>query len=249
MKPVALLVARPQSVLAQDEYDSFLKLSALPASHLVAFNLLEQPLESFDFNACSAIIITGSPLTFSAKQKSGPQERMDMQLAEICRQAYERDFPLLGVCYGLEVLLDALGGRIEYVNGEEISASKIILTPQAQTDEIFCHFPKEFYSITGHNESCTQLPESAVLLGRGENCPVQLVRVKNNLYATQFHPEITAGGLRFRLDIYDGHYFPAGQRERIEAQSIGIDLTLAHRVITDFIARYGFAPAGKPHYR
>ncbi|MDO5671504.1 MAG: gamma-glutamyl-gamma-aminobutyrate hydrolase family protein [Actinomycetaceae bacterium] len=238
MKPFALLVSRPPSPLADDEYASYLSMGGLETWDLKSFNLTQEPLPDLDFDHYSGLIITGSPYGFTSANKDATQRRFEAELKDVALRAIEQDFPMLGVCFGLEVIVDALGGKIEKAYGEEISPVEITLTDEGVDDPMLANTPRSFHSITGHNEACTKLPEAATVLATGENCPVQLIRVKKNTYATQFHPEISMEGLRFRLDIYDGHYFPPGARERIEQQAQGANVNSAHDIIKAFVTRY-----------
>ena len=51
-----------------------------------------------------------------------------------------------------------------------------------------------FDAFVGHKEACRVLPADAVLLASSPTCPVQMFRVRENLYATQFHPELDVAG-------------------------------------------------------
>jgi len=52
------------------------------------------------------------------------------------------------------------------------------------------------------------LPPGAALLATGEECQVQAFRIGDNVYATQFHPELTHAGILTRIRVYrDNGYF------------------------------------------
>jgi len=59
--------------------------------------------------------------------------------------------------------------------------------------------------LCGHKEACDELPAGATLLLSGEACPVQMFRVGENVYATQFHPEGDSEGFTVRIQAYKHH--------------------------------------------
>ena len=80
---------------------------------------------------------------------------------------------------------------------------------------------------------------SATLLVTADLCPVQMFRVKDNLYGTQFHPELDEAGILQRIRVYrDAGYFDPAEQDRVEAQVRGVDARPAGLVIRNFVARY-----------
>ena len=72
-----------------------------------------------------------------------------------------------------------------------------------------------FDAYVGHKEACRVLRRTATLLAGSATCPVQMFRVKQNLYATQFHPELDRPGIITRVHVYqDAGYFPPHELER-----------------------------------
>jgi len=66
----------------------------------------------------------------------------------------------------------------------------------------------------GHKEAVTRLPRGATVLASSAACPVQAFRFGENVYATQFHPELDVEGLCLRIDVYRHHgYFDPPQAE------------------------------------
>ncbi len=93
--------------------------------------------------------------------------------------------------------------------------------------------------IEGPWSAPTELPASATLLVTADLCPVQMFRVKDNLYGTQFHPELDEAGILQRIRVYrDAGYFDPAEQDRVEAQVRGVDARPAGLVIRNFVARY-----------
>ncbi|MGX5697972.1 glutamine amidotransferase, partial [Agromyces soli] len=77
--------------------------------------------------------------------------------------------------------------------------------------------PARFDALVGHKEATAVLPQEAVLLGGSAGCPVQLYRVGEQVYATQFHPEVSTADFIARARVYRHHvYFPAHEMAAVE---------------------------------
>jgi GMP synthase (glutamine-hydrolysing) len=79
-----------------------------------------------------------------------------------------------------------------------------------------------------------------VLLASSAACPVQMFRVKSNVYATQFHPELDVPGLVTRIHVYQHFgYFPPTELEALIARVSPAVVTEPGRMLANFAARYG----------
>jgi GMP synthase (glutamine-hydrolysing) len=84
------------------------------------------------------------------------------------------------------------------------------------------------------------LPPGAVLLATSAACPVQMFRVKQNLYATQFHPELDLPGLLTRVRVYQhAGYFPPAELDTLIASLQPAVVTEPGRMLANFVARFG----------
>ena len=73
--------------------------------------------------------------------------------------------------------------------------------------------------MVGHKEACDSVPPGAVLLASSATCPVQMFRIRNNIYATQFHPEADPEEFILRINTYKdyGYFDPEEADDLIEA--------------------------------
>ena len=79
----------------------------------------------------------------------------------------------------------------------------------------------------------------AVLLAAGDACPVQMFRVGNNVYATQFHPEADAEGFTVRIHTYKNFgYFPADRAASLIETVSGEATPYAQQILKRFVDRY-----------
>lgn len=132
------------------------------------------------------VVVTGSAAMVS--------DRLDWSeaLAEWLRDCVARQWPVLGICYGHQLLCHALGGEAGYhPQGMEIGSHSIQLLPAAAEDPLFSAFPKTFTANLVHRQSARVLPKQAVLLASNAFEPHQAFRVGACAWGVQFHPEFS----------------------------------------------------------
>lgn len=113
------------------------------------------------------------------------------------RDAMDVDLPLLGVCYGHQLMSHALGGRVDYLpGGREIGTLPIELLADAQHDPLAAHLPGEFRAHTTHEQSVLEVPKGTQVLARSARDPHHLLRYGRNAISVQFHPEFNADVMR-----------------------------------------------------
>src|SRR6478735_1867106 len=204
MLPFLLLASRAEDAAAEDEYAAYLRYGGLEERELHRIRLEAAPLPPLDLSRYSGVIVGGSPFTSSdpPEHKSTVQHRVEQELAALLDQLVARDFPFLGACYGVGTLGSHQGAVIDRTYGEPLGAVEVELTAEGLQDPVLEGVPPTFTALTGHKEAVRSLPPHAVLLARAATCPVHMFRIRTNLYATQFHPELDADGLVTRIDIY-----------------------------------------------
>jgi GMP synthase (glutamine-hydrolysing) len=241
VRPFLLISTRAEDLAAEEEYTAFLRCTGLPAARLRRHRLEAAPLPDLDLDDYAGVFVGGGPFNSSDPQeeKSPLQRRVERELAALLDEIVARDFPFFGACYGIGTLGVHQGGVIDRTYGEPVAPTLITLTPEGVADPILAGLPTAFDAFVGHKEACTVLPPSAVLLAGSAACPVQMFRVKTNLYATQFHPELDLPGLITRIRIYRHEgYFPADELEALEARLAPAVVTEPCRMLANFAARY-----------
>jgi GMP synthase-like glutamine amidotransferase len=97
---------------------------------------------------------------------------------------------VIGICLGSQMIASALGARV-YKNSEpEMGFWPITFSQEAQQDSVFRHFPTELNVMHFHFDTFT-LPEGAVTMAESPVTPFQAFRYRNNVFALQFHSELT----------------------------------------------------------
>jgi GMP synthase (glutamine-hydrolysing) len=241
VKPFLLLASRAEDVAADDEYAAFLKLTGLGANELRRVRMEAGPLPRLNLDDYAGIFVGGGPFDSSdpPQSKSAVQRRVEAELRSLLDEVVARDFPFLGACYGIGTLGVHQGGVIDRTYAEPVSCVRIALTPDGLNDPLLAGMPQEFDAFVGHKEACRVLPPSAVLLASSPGCPVQMFRVKRNLYATQFHPELDVAGIVTRVHVYRnaGYFAPAELTELVARLTVTV-VTEPGRILANFVARY-----------
>lgn len=131
-----------------------------------------------------AAVITGSGAMVS--------ERLDWseRTAAWLRDAAGAGLPLLGVCYGHQLLAHAFGGRVDYnPRGREIGTVEIECLPTAADDALLGAAPARFRAHATHLQSVLEPPPGAVVLARSALDDAQAIRFAPRVWGLQFHPE------------------------------------------------------------
>ncbi len=239
MKPFLMLGIRTDEVAAVDELDAVRRAAGLGESDLVWHRLDQDPLPEVNLADWSGIILGGGQYNFSDAQKDAAQIRAEKDLYRLLDQVVAVDFPFLGACYGVGVVGSHQGGLVDRTYGEPVGRTMIELTETGRTDPIFGQLPDSFDAFLGHKEALAQLPASAVLLASSATCPIQAFRVGQNVYVTQFHPELDSEGLCLRVEVYQDHgYFDPSEMAELQALAREREVEHPKQILRAFAQRY-----------
>ena len=113
------------------------------------------------------------------------------------------DFPFLGACYGIGTLgtLEGGAGRPD-VRRADRPGHASTLTDDGSRDPLFGGLPATFDAFLGHKEAVSRLPARGRAARGIGPLPGAGVPARNNVYATQFHPELDVESLCLRIEIY-----------------------------------------------
>lgn len=176
-----------------------------------------------------AVIVTGSPAMVS--QRLDWSERTAGWLADVVAA----NTPILGICYGHQLLAHALGGSAgPNPKGREIGTVNIDLDLHAAADDpLFGDLPASFAAHVTHLESALRLPAGAVRLAYNSHDMYQAFRFGRFAWGVQFHPE-------FDVDITRGYLFY--RRHELYREGFGVlDILRAARqtpVATGVLRRF-----------
>jgi len=143
-----------------------------------------QPLPALEETA--GIVITGSAAMVSHR------EDWSEETAQWLKQAVQAGLPVLGVCYGHQLLAQALGGKVgPNPNGRQIGTVLTKSLDSAANDPLLGHLPLEYASQTSHSESVLELPPAAVRLATSPLDDNFAIRFSENAWGVQYHPEFS----------------------------------------------------------
>ncbi len=131
--------------------------------------------------------------------------------------------PVLGICFGHQLLADALGGRADdHPLGMEVGTVEVELAPEAADDPLLEGLPARFAANVVHSQSAVRLPPGAVRLAGNAFEPTQAFRLGASAWGVQFHPEFDAEIMRGYVDqmarpLAKKGTDPVALRERVSA--------------------------------
>lgn len=237
-----LLILRPGSVdervrAAHGDFDEwFVRAMRLGPGDRAVVDPTRDPLPDSDAGFCG-ILVTGS--------HAGAWESLPWipPLETFLRESTR---PVLGVCFGHQVVATAFGGRVAaHPQGSETGVVSIERYSAADDDVLLGAVPRRFPAPTLHDDHVVEAPVGARVLAGNPHSPVQAFRLGDRIRGVQFHPEISPDLMRdlLKLRRADGALDSARAGELLE----GVRPTPeASEVLTRFTELVGLRPVGRP---
>ncbi len=153
-----------------------------------------------------AILMTGSPLSATVLSD------WMRATAEYLRDAAERKVPVLGVCFGHQLLGCAYGvAVVSNPRGREIGTVEVSLTREGKADPLFEGVPDSFLIQATHEDIVQSIPAGATVLAHNANTALQAMAIGRYVRGVQFHPELHPGGMRAVIQA---------RAEKLEAEAV-----------------------------
>ena len=241
-KPVLILQLRPEDDTSDNEFAAIVKYGGLQERDVCRMRIENSGIpDDLVLDDYSAVIVGGSPFDISTPEadKSPIQQKIERDFKRLFEQIIARDFPFLGACSGNGLLGSYLGTSISGLYAEAVGCVTLHLTEAGKQDPLLKGFPDQISVLLGHKEACDHTPAGATLLMTGTACPVQMFRVGQNIYATQFHPEGDIEGFTLRIHAYKHHgYFEPHQAQNLIEAISERETPYAQEILKRFVARY-----------
>ena len=138
------------------------------------------------FNTPLSEIIKAEPkaLIFSG----GPASVWDENSPTIDPDIFKLNLPILGICYGMQITVHLLGGKVEQSEKREFGPAKLKIEDDS---DLFAGIADESDIWMSHGDRVLELPSGFTAIGSSDNSPVAAIKNENlKIYCTQFHPEV-----------------------------------------------------------
>jgi len=134
-----------------------------------------------DAEGAEAVILSGGP-------SSVTEGNLGLGEAIVKKVGGGWDMPLLGICFGHQLIAHVLGGRVEKGASAEYGLGTITVDEE---DLLFRDLPGEFKAWVSHFDEMKELPEGFAALAHSGTCMVEAMRHRERkIFGTQFHPEV-----------------------------------------------------------
>ena len=156
-------------------------------SQLIARRVREQNVFSvvLPCNATLKEIQSCSPIgiIFSG----GPSSVYDADAPEADVKVFDLGVPMLGICYGLQFMVHALGGKVSPAPRREYGHATVDVTTNSA---LFEGLPKQLEVWMSHGDEAQELPKGFTLTAKSPNAVAAIENASKKLWAVQFHPEV-----------------------------------------------------------
>lgn len=151
-----------------------------------------------------AIIFSGSP------RDAWADDPLNDRLIAVAHHSADEGKPMLGVCFGHQLLARAFGGTVHrHPVGWEVGETTVHLTKAALDSPLFAGMPQQLRVIESHRDAVLELPANAELLASNQHTRTQAFAIGSDIFGVQFHPEMNGDLLR---------HLWLGRRDRVRGE-------------------------------
>jgi GMP synthase (glutamine-hydrolysing) len=157
-------------------------------SQLIARRIRENKVFSvvLPFNASLDEIRSYSPVGIVLS--GGPSSVYDKGAPHADKKVFELGVPILGICYGLQFMVYALGGKVQPAAKREYGHAKVEM--QVGDSQLFQGLPKLLAVWMSHGDSADELPAGFRLTAKTPHAVAAIENSERKMWAVQFHPEV-----------------------------------------------------------
>jgi len=152
-----------------------------------------------DFGVFSIIIPFQklSKLKFSDKNikgiifSGGPSSVVNEKAPCVPKFLYDLNIPILGICYGLQLICKDFGGEVKFSKNREFGKTKIKILKDSPLFKQVYFLHKEYKVWMSHSDKVIKMPNQFKTVASSENCKDVIIQnLKKQIFGVQFHPEV-----------------------------------------------------------
>lgn len=118
----------------------------------------------------------------------GPQNLSESDALRVDSSLFELGKPILGICYGMQLIADELGGVVERKDDHEYGSTEV----ETFDSVLFKDGGKKEKTWMSHGDQVTEVPDGFSVTGKSDASPIAAIEnVEKNIFALQFHPEVS----------------------------------------------------------
>lgn len=200
-----LLQARvPGDPMAEHERGCFAAALGRPTSSVRCWSLLDGVPDPDALEAADLLLVGGSG-DFSVLDDAPFLKAFIDFLGDVI---LARRLPTFASCFGFQGMVLAAGGEVVHdVENTEVGTYPICLTDEGREDDLLAPLAPRFNAQLGHKDRAHRLPDCFTHLAYSEQAPYQALRLPDSqVFATQFHPELTREDNTMRYVRYQEAY-------------------------------------------
>jgi len=142
--------------------------------------------EIYPFNAPLDKILSFRPRGIVLS--GGPSSVYDSGAPLLDAQVFTLGIPILGICYGMQLMANTLGGKVAKAQRREYGRAELVIDDDA---DLFAKIPRDSVAWMSHGDRIERPPRGFVRIAHTDNSPIAaMADRKRNFYALQFHPEV-----------------------------------------------------------
>jgi len=156
-------------------------------SQLIARRIREQNVFSVVLPCTASLEEIRSYKPLGIVLSGGPSSVYDADAPKAERRVFDLGTPVLGICYGLQLMVHVLGGKVHAAQRREYGHQKVEVTSRS---ELFCGLPASLEVWMSHGDEAVELAPGFEQIARSPNAVAGIENPARKMYAVQFHPEV-----------------------------------------------------------
>jgi GMP synthase (glutamine-hydrolysing) len=155
-------------------------------SQLIARRIREQNIFSVVLPCTASLKEIRSYSPVGIVLSGGPSSVYDKDAPSMDKAVFTLGVPVLGICYGLQLMVHLLGGKVHGAQKREYGHAQVSL----KDSQLFRGLPSQFSVWMSHGDEADSLPEGFKQTGSSPNAVAAIENLEKKFWAVQFHPEV-----------------------------------------------------------